>query len=393
MRLAYFHPVSMRILIIHNHYQHPGGEDVVFEQEEVLLSSAAAVATLAFQNRSGWRGAWQTLWSPWNPWAGHRLRRAIQQHQPDIIHIHNLHYAIGPIAIRIAKRQGIPVVMTLHNYRLLCPSATLFHDGKLFTESLHSRFPWAAVRLGVHSHSVVKTFWLALTVWLHKKIGTWRMVDRYFTLTDFARQLFIESSLGVPAERFVTKPNFVVDRPRVEKSREGHFLFIGRLTHEKGIAVLLEAFAGTDCELRIVGDGPLRDKVIETCRSHANITYLGVLDRASVDRQLAVCSALVFPSIWYEGMPMTLVEAFASGTPVIASDLGAMQAMVHDGKNGWLFPAGDASALRQKATSWQDADPTYKKRIGAEARREYERLYTAERNRTLLLTNYLSVTT
>src|SRR5690606_38658243 len=154
----------MRILIIHNHYQHPGGEDVVFGQERDLLNDTAAVSTLTFRNHRGWRGLWQTLWSPWNIWAGRRVKRAIRQHNPTVIHIHNLHYAIGPIAIRIAKRKGVPVVMTLHNYRLLCPSATLFHNGKVFTESLHAAFPWKAVRLGVHSHSVLKTFWLALTV-------------------------------------------------------------------------------------------------------------------------------------------------------------------------------------------------------------------------------------
>src|SRR5690606_36847685 len=127
-------------------------------------------------------------------------------------------YAAGPLAIRIAKRMGIPVVMTLHNYRLLCPSATLFHNGKVFTESVRASFPWKAVRLGVHSHSMVKTGWLAPTNWLHRRAGTWRMVDRYITLTDFAKQLITGSSLGVAAENFVIKPNFTVDVPQIDIS-------------------------------------------------------------------------------------------------------------------------------------------------------------------------------
>jgi len=109
----------MRILVIHNFYQHPGGEDVVFEQEKALLATTEDVFSLTFKNKKGWRGVWQTLWSPWNIWAGRRVKNAIEHHRPDIIHIHNLHYAIGPIAVRIAKRMGVPVIMTLHNYRLL----------------------------------------------------------------------------------------------------------------------------------------------------------------------------------------------------------------------------------------------------------------------------------
>ena len=381
----------MRILIIHNFYQHPGGEDVVFEHEKTLLDSTEDVFSLTFTNRKGWRGAWQTLWSPWNIWAAQRVKRAIDRHRPDIIHIHNLHYAVGPIAIRVAKRNGVPVVMTLHNYRLLCPSATLYYGGAVFTASLHARFPWEAVRKGVHSQSAVKTWWLALTYWLHRKAGTWQMVDRYITLTDFAKQLFVNSSLGVAGDRFVTKPNFVADPPKPIATRGKHFLFVGRLSPEKGVTVLLEAFAGTDHALRIAGDGPLKEQVMEIVRTSPNISYLGSLDRPAINQQLGECSALVFPSIWYEGLPMTLIEAFATATPVIASDLGAMQSLVHEGQNGWRFTPGDAHALRQKVEEWLRTDASYKEQIGRQARAEYEQQYTAERNKNDLLACYRAI--
>lgn len=380
----------MRILIIHNFYQQPGGEDVVFEQEKALLGKTEEVSSLTFKNQKGWRGAWQTLWSPWNIWAARRVKRAIELHRPDIIHIHNLHYAVGPIAVRVAKGMGIPVVMTLHNYRLLCPSATLFHNGEVFIASLHAGFPWEAVRKGVHSQSVLKTLWLGFTNWLHRRLGTWLMVDRYITLTDFAKQLFVDSSFGVDAEKFVTKPNFVVDVPEAPVPRGHHFLFIGRLTQEKGVHVLLDAFAGTDYQLRIAGDGTLSSQVMEVAQKSPNITYLGNLSRASINRQLAECSALLFPSIWYEGLPMTLIEAFAAGTPVITSDLGAMRSLVHDGQNGWRFTANDAVALRQKVAEWLSTDDSYKAQIGFQARNEYWQQYTAERNKKLLLTCYLA---
>ncbi|WP_257666180.1 glycosyltransferase [Parapedobacter tibetensis] len=381
----------MRILIIHNHYQSSGGEDAVFEQEKSLLSTTEVVASLTFQNRKSWKGAWQTLWSPWNIWAGRRVKKAIQAHRPDVIHIHNLHYAIGPIAIRVAKRQGIPVVMTLHNYRLLCPSATLFHQGKPFTDSIHVRFPWKAIRLGVHAGSMAKTFWLAFTVWLHKKIGTWQMVDRYIALTDFAKRLFLDSTFGVPANQFTVKPNFVTEPNLRPMKRQPHFLFIGRLTEEKGIAVLLEAFMDSNLLLRIAGDGPLKGAVVNASKKYTNITYLGRLDRAAIGAQLAECSALIFPSIWYEGMPMTIIEAFAAGTPMIASDIGAMPSMVAEGRSGYLFPAGNASALRKKIQQWFHTDEAAKAQLGSIARQEYERRYTPEKNKTLLLGIYAAV--
>lgn len=385
----------MRILIIHNHYQDPGGEDAVVAQEAHLLAETESIEVLAFQNRKGWRGLWQTLWSPWNLWAGQRVKRTIMRYQPDLIHIHNLHYAVGPIAIRIAKQQNIPVVMTLHNYRLLCPSATLFYNGGLFTDSLHTQFPWRAIRLGVHSHSRLKTFWLATTIWLHKKLGTWQMVDRYVTLTDFAKQLFVDSSFPISPDKYITKPNFVMPPKQGNLSkhqgRTDRFLFIGRLTQEKGIHVLLEAFADTEFPLQIAGDGPLRNHVLETAKTFPNITYLGPLDRTAIDQHLTSCTALLFPSIWYEGMPMTLIEAFALGTPVIASDLGAMRAMVYEGQNGWLFTPGDARSLREKVKRWLDTDDAYRQHLGTGARQSYERMYTPKWNQLQLAALYGSI--
>src|SRR5690606_32282464 len=155
--------------------------------------------------------------------------------------------------------------------------------------------------------------------------------------------------------------------------------------------LLLKAFAGTDHQLRIAGDGPLKELVAETATTSPNITYLGTLDRSAIHEQLAECAALVFPSIWYEGLPMTLIEAFAAATPVIASDLGAMHSLVHEGQNGWLFPPGDAHALREKADEWLRTDAHYKEQISRQARAAYEQHYTAERNKKLLLACYRTI--
>lgn len=378
----------MRILIVHNHYQHPGGEDTVVSQEQSLLAETETVSLLTFQNRKGWRGLVQTALSPWNFLAARQLANAIRQFRPDVIHIHNLHYAIGPIAVRVAKRLGIPVVMTLHNYRLVCPSATLFHAGRPFTDSLTRSFPWRAVRLGVHSGSAVKTWWLAFTTWMHKALGTWKAVDRYIALTPFAKQLVAESTLGIPPSRISVKQNFLAPGPVASRQREGFFLFVGRLAAEKGVETLLQSFAESGAELAIAGDGPLRPLVEQHAQSSPHIRYAGALSRTEVGEMLSRCTALVFPSIWYEGMPMTLIEAFAAGTPVIASDLGAMQAMVSNGENGLLFNPGDARALRETVGRWTALAPDEKQAMGQAARREFEEKYDAVTNRQLLMDIY-----
>ncbi len=378
----------MRILIVHNHYQDPGGEDSVVRQEMELLSATEEVSLHVSQNQKGWRGLVQTALSPWNFIAARKLKEVIRRFKPDVIHIHNLHYAIGPIAIWIAKRQKVPVVMTLHNYRLLCPSATLFHKGKPFTDSLQQNFPWRAVRLGVHSRSVVKTWWLALTTWLHKQLGTWQQVSQYIALTPFAKQLFEESTLGLSAAQISIKQNFLSSDVLEPAERQGYFLFIGRLSEEKGLRTLLRSFVDTGASLVVAGDGPLKPLVQEYSESNPNIRYVGSVGREEVDQLLRQCTAMVFPSIWYEGMPMTIIEAFATATPVIASDFGAMQAMIADGRNGLLFGPGDAESLSKKVGEWLKMDLADKLDMGKAARHEFEDKYGPETNRRLLLDIY-----
>lgn len=378
----------MRILLIHNFYQDPGGEDAVFEQEGSLLARMVDVDMLTFKNKKGFKGAIQTLLYPWNFIAGKSVRDAIRKHQPDVIHLHNFHYALGPIVIRIARKAKIPLVMTVHNYRLVCPSATLFHDGELFTDSIGRSFPWKAVWMGVHAHSVGKTFWFAFWNWLHRVTGTWKQVSKYIALTDFAKAILLKSKLGLEDDQILVKQNFVAATPPTAKERKSHFLFVGRLTTEKGIDMLMDTFKNTSHVIKIAGDGPLKDVVHQAAATHNNIRYLGAISKDDVITQLAECSALIFPSIWYEGMPMTIIEAFSQGTPVIASDLGAMKSMIVDGWNGLLFEAGESTNLAEKLEKWTELELEEKNRISTTARTAYQTLYTSEQNKDLLLQIY-----
>lgn len=356
------------------------------------MEQSAEVQSLTFRNRSGLAGAVQFLLSIWNGFAGGRLRRRIRQFQPDVIHLHNWHFAIGPIAIRAAKKSRVPVVMTMHNYRLLCPSATLSHRGQLFTDSIRASFPWKAVRHKVYRQSGWQTFWLAFVIWFHKRVGTWRQVDRYIALTEFSRSVFADAALNIPLEKWVVKPNFthpLQDSP--EHTPSGGFLYIGRLSEEKGIRVLLEAFRQAEGVLEIGGEGPLLDEVLRAGKDNARITYIGKLDKQQVGRAMMEHEALIFPSTWYEGMPMTILEAFAAGLPVIASELGAMASMIRHGYNGLLFEAGNATDLLDKLHYWTTLTDTQKDGYRSNARATFLENYSPETNREQLLAIYRSV--
>lgn len=338
----------MKILIIHSKYQLRGGEDAVVEQEAALLRQEHLVEILYFQNQSGWKGALQFLASIWNIKTATKVKNKIQEFQPDVVHIHNWHFALGPLVFRVINKLGIPIVHTVHNYRLLCPSGILLHQGQLFTDSLRQSFPWSAIKKKVYRSSLSQTFWLAFVVWFHKKISTWKKIDSYLCLTPFSVTLFQESNFGISEEHFSVKPNFTsASEVKQFIEKEHHFLFVGRLSEEKGIEMLLNAFKDLPFLLKIAGDGPFKNTVVAVAKEFPSISYLGNLSSNEVNEELLKTQALVFPSIWYEGMPMTLLEALSKSTPIIASNLGAMTSMITNGYNGFHFEAGNVNSLKE----------------------------------------------
>lgn len=381
----------MKIFAIHSFYQIKGGEDTVFNSELNLLNNNNSIYPMSFYNKGSMKGIIQFIFTIWNFIVSYKLMKYIYFIQPDIIHIHNWHYASGPIIIRTAKKLNIPVILTLHNYRLLCPSGSLMDNGAIFTDSINSSFPWKAIRKKVFRNSYLMTFWLSFVVWFHKRIGTWNLVDRYIVLSEFAKDLFISSSLGVPSEKFIVKPNFV-NQPIVDSTeRKPHFLFIGRLSQEKGADVLLNTFLNSDYTIKIAGDGPLIEKVKKISDANENIHYLGILNKEEVIHQMQECQALIFPSIWYEGMPMTIIEAFSLGTPIIASNLGAMASMIQDGYNGFHFTPGDSDSLLAMLGKWASLSDVKKQLFYKNALDTYRKNYTPEANYEMLMDIYQAV--
>lgn len=375
----------MRILIAHNAYQHRGGEDMVVECEIALLRAHGHEVAEYRRDNSEIIGmskpvlAANTLWSRR---AVHEAGRLIAEFHPDVIHAHNIFPLISPALYWTAERAGVPVVQTLHNFRLMCLSAMFLRDGKV-CEDCSGRLPWRGVARKCYRASAAQSAVLAGMLVLHRGLGTYRnKVARYIALNDFCRSKFIEG--GLPAERIVVKPNSV-DIPAGEEELRQGGLFVGRLSAEKGIDVLIRAMDHMPaCQLNVIGSGP---EEAALCL-HTNIRRLGFLPRDQIFRHMQRAAYLLMPSIWYENFPLTLVEAFACGLPVIASRMGAMAVLIEDGKTGLLFEPGSAEDLAKKI-AWAEANPEAMVAMGKYARNEYEAKYTPEHNYKQLMAIYL----
>lgn len=367
----------LKILIIHSFYQLRGGEDAAVEQEIELLKQNYSVEIMRFHNQFGWKGALQFLCSIWNVSTAIKVRKKIKEFEPDVVHIHNWHFALGPLVFREINRLKIPVVHTIHNFRLLCPSGFLLHNGKLFTNSLRQSFAWDAVRNKVYRSSARQTFWLAFVVWFHKKIGTWKKINLYVCLSSFTVDLFQESNFGVSKEQYTVKPNFTPEPATPQRTeREQHFLYIGRLSEEKGIESLLKAFSELPFSLKIAGDGPLKGLVLKAVKEFATISYIGNLTTTEVATELQKTQALVFSSIWYEGMPMTILESLSTNTPVLASNIGAMTFMITNGYDGLHFEPGNVDDLKAVVSRFDALSISKKQQMGTNAFDNYKSRYS-----------------
>lgn len=385
----------MKILVIHNEYLQRGGEDTVFAQEKELLASRGhEVESLLFSNAvisTAWDKVKYSLKCIYNRDAYQLVRDKIMTFQPDVIHVHNFFYVASPAIFYAAKKMDVPVVMTLHNYRLICPSAFLFHKGNIYRDSIHKVFPLGAVAKKVWNNSFLLTASIVLCTGIHKMLGTFRKhVDGFIVFTEFSRDLFLDSSLRLPKESFFIKPNFSEDKGGETAERDNFFLFVGRLSEEKGLDVLLKACKHGSFNLKILGDGPLREKVEAYAAQCPTIEYLGKRPQKEVTGFMKKAKALIFPSIWYEGMPMVILEAFSCGTPVLASRLGNPESMISEGKDGLFFESKDAEGL-EEAIRKVNETPGLQKSLSEGARTTYEKHYSPQQNYDMLMSIYFRV--
>lgn len=383
----------MRVLLAHNRYQQPGGEDVVLAAEADLLRRRGhEVVTFTDDNRriegmNRLRLAGDTIWSVGSAGA---FRDLIRSSQPDVVHVHNTFPLISPSIYREARAARVPVVQTLHNYRLICPNSLLHRDGRSCDDCV-GRLPWPGIRHACYRESRAQTAVVAAMLAVHRARHTWsREVGLFIALSDFARRQFVRG--GIPAEKLVVKPNFVEPDPGGRLADGGYYLYAGRLDPTKGLAALLAAWeqGGIAAPLHIAGDGPAAAEVRAAAARLPRVRLLGRLDRERLLDQMRSARALVFPSLLYENFPVTIVEAFACGVPVIASRLGAAAEIVGDQQTGLLFEPGDAGDLARTVLS-AEANPRLLRRLGAAARADYLANYTGERNYQQLLEIYQRV--
>jgi len=390
----------MRVLVAHNYYQQGGGEDQVFAAEvDLLRANGHQVDTFILRNDAvneigtGLLGkaklAGKTVW---NRRAAGDLAIRVLQTKAEVVHFHNTFPLMSPAAYHAARWAGAAVVQTIHNYRLLCPAATFYRDGHVCEDCL-GKLPLPAVRHACYRGSRAITAVAAMSLAFHRAIRTYtRQVDAYICLSNFSRGKFLQA--GFPADRLLLKPNFVAPDPGVGSGPPtggtGFALFVGRLCEEKGILPLLSAWRSIPhhIPLRICGDGPLAEQVRTAASELPHVQWLGRQPIERVMQLMGEARCLVFPSVWYEGQPRTIIESLAKGTPVIASDLGAMIEMIQPGESGQLFAPGNAAALASAVQAlWSTTSDVYLS-MRQSARRQYEQLYQADQNLARLLEIY-----
>lgn len=378
----------MHVLVVHNRYRERGGEDAVVEHEVELLRSAGhEVSEYGRHNDEVEESAplAMALQALWSRRTTREVEALIRQRQPDVLHVHNTFPLVSPSVHWAAARAGVPVVQTLHNFRTICPQGLLLRDGRP-CEDCVGRLPLPAIRHACYRGSRAQTAVAAGTVVLHRGLGTWRgKVDRYIALSEFSRGRLVAG--GLPAERIVVKPNSVPAPERAFDFARSGLLFVGRLAPEKGIDTLLRASSGmAPGSVRVAGGGPLAGAV----QSEPALRALGRLDGAALAVEMARAVALVLPSTCYENAPLSVLEAFAAGLPVIASRLGALAEIVEDGVTGLLVEPNHPGALRQ-AMEWATCNRAAMHRMGEAARHRHAQRYTPEANLQRLIGIYEGV--
>ena len=382
----------MKILLVHNRYKIEGGEEVVFDQERQLLERAGhEVITYTRSNfeADDYRGARQLALIKniaWSSGSKQEVGELLRKHRPDVVHVHNAFMMISPAVFATCHEAGVPVVQTLHNYRLFCPAANFIREGRVCEECVeHSLL--RGVRYGCYRNSHAATASVALMITVQRQRRAYP--DLFIALTEFSRQKFIAN--GISAEKIQVKPNFVDPDPGERTAVGDYAVVAGRLSQEKGLDTLLDAWRqlGRHIPLVIVGDGPLlastRQRAAEL--GLANVTFCGRIPRAKVLEKIKAARFLVTPSQCYENFPMGIAEAFACGVPVICSRLGGMQEVVENNRTGLHFSQGNAADLASNVL-WAWSHPDETQRMGKLARKEFEAKYTAAKNYPQLMQIY-----
>jgi glycosyltransferase involved in cell wall biosynthesis len=382
----------MKILVAHNRYQQTGGEDTVVAEEVRMLQHRGHLVHQYTVNNDGITGVWQqavaAARSFYSVQASREISNLLASFRPDILHVHNFFPTISPAIFFASGKHRVPVVQTLHNYRLLCANATLFREGRPCEDCVVQRSFVPGVRHACYRGSRAGSAIVGASTSVHSALGTWKnRVDRYIALTQFGAQ-----KLGngpIPMEKIRIKPNFAADQGSGH-GQGGFALYVGRLSSEKGVETLLAAdrLGHLPLPVHIVGDGPLLAEVERACaHPDSRVVYLGRMPRSEVVEQMKCATVLLVPSLCYEGFPMAMVEALAFGLPIIASRIGGLPEIVQDGHSGLLFEPGNPSALLQALSTFV-CDTSRIEAMRKASRGQFDLHYTEHKNYEILMEIY-----
>ncbi len=387
----------MRVLMVHNYYQQPGGEDESAEQEISLLQRHGHTVHLFSRHNneinsySPVQKALLFFEPTWSFTAYRQIKDLLLSLDIDIVHIQNFFALVSPAVFYACKELNIKTICMLHNYRLLCPSSIFYRDGNICEDCLGGTL-WSGIIHKCYHESALQSASIALMLKTHRLTNTWvDKVDAFISLTEFARRKFIEG--GLPESKLFVRPNFLFEDPGIGNQDREYALFIGRLSPEKGVMTMIEAWKNhPNIPLKIIGDGPQRPQIEEKIRLHQfnQVELLGFLPLIEVYKALKKAMFLVMPSVWYETFGRVIIEAYATGTPVIASRLGAMEEIIIEKKTGLLFTPGDALDLSEKVHYAND-HPLELRSWGRQARSHYEQKYTADSAYEKLISIYEEV--
>ena len=390
---------SVSVLLAHSYYRERGGEDVVFEDEAALLRAHGHRVEVLTRHNDDVRETTAparlrlAAASVWSRTAQRDVAETLRRTGVDVAHFHNTLPLLSPSVYEACARAGVPVVQTLHNYRLSCVNGLFFRDGAPCEDCLGRRVAWPGVQHACYRGSRAQSAAVAASVAVNRTLGSYGKVALFLALSEFARSKFVAA--GLPADRVAVKPNFVAPDPgaRPADVTGDYLLFVGRLSREKGLLTLLDAAQRlADVPVLVVGDGPVRPQVEQAIadRGIGNVQLLGRQPSAEVLRLMHGARVVVVPSESYETFGRTIIEAYACGVPVVASDIGALSELVSDGVTGRTFPPGDADGLTAALSAlWRS--PSDAAAMGRNGRKRYEADFTAARNYAALLQAYQRV--
>lgn len=355
---------KFHILIVHNHYRFAGGEDSVVQNEKKLLESHGHSVSLYTRDNTELDGYsfLQKLLLPlstlYSRTAYRDISRLIHKEKADIVHVHNTLPLISFSSYYAAKKNGCTLIQTVHNFRLLCPNGLFLREGQICRDCLNSLS--CSVKYACYRGSKPQSALVAFSLWLHRKLGTFRLPDAYIALTDFnLKQL----SILIPDNKLYIKPNFTeTSCSFADSKKRSYFLYASRLDASKGIFLLLEAFLHLpDEQLVIIGTGPEEQQVLNYIAAHhmSNVIYQGFMKHEKLLSYLYHAKALVFPSQWYEGFPVVIAESLSLGTPIIGSNIGNTASIIEDGITGLLFQYDKAEACLQAIQTFASASFHY----------------------------------